>query len=55
VVALNNFKNVGLHDGGFDENSIEYMKGIASGSNLDFRDIVCFNNWKNLLSPDECN
>ncbi len=40
--------------GMFDEDALEYMKGLARGSGTSFQDIIAYNSLNHNLAPDEC-
>lgn len=51
---INQFQDRKRVSGIFDDNTLEYLKGIASGSNSQLSDIMALNSFRQFVSPDEC-
>lgn len=52
--AFNYFQNTSFVREIFDDDSLEYMKGVARGSNALLADIIALNSLRQFVSPDEC-
>jgi len=50
----NNFQNRKLASEIFGDDALEYMKGLATGSNAKLSDIIALNYLRQFVSPDEC-